>query len=284
LKELEMQHAERTITLPTGQHIAVYEWKPEQARGVVVLVHGMGEHAGRYEHVAAAFNRAGYALRSFDLPGHGKSDGTRGHIASNALSLDLVAGQIAEAQATYPGLPCFLYGHSMGGNIVLFYLLQRKPRLAGAIVTSPGLGTAEPVPAWKTLLGKAMYNMAPSLQMPNGLALAGLSRDPAVVAAYNADPLVHGKVSVRLGMDVLSNGREIIARAAEFPPVPLLLMQGSKDIVVSPQLTDQFAKGYSGDLTYKVWDGMYHELHNEPEQQAVLDTMIHWLDQHTVTV
>lgn len=272
--------AERKHTLADRSCIVVYEWKADQPKAVVFLVHGLGEHAGRYDHVAVALNRAGYSLIGFDHPGHGKSDGVRGHISSYDLVFDLIDQLRQEAAKQYPGLPQFVYGHSMGGNFVLYYLYKRQPKLAGAIVTSPGLGTADPVPVWKTTLGKVLYNLAPSFQMDNGLKREGLARDPAVVAAYNADPLVHGKISARLALDMLGHGKEMIADAGAFPAVPLLLMQGSKDMLVSPPMTDQFAKGFKGDLMYKVWDGMYHELHNEPEKQQVLDTITGWLDQH----
>lgn len=272
--------AERKFTLADKSCVVVYEWKAEQPKAIVFLVHGLGEHAGRYDHVAAALNRAGYSLIGFDHPGHGKSDGVRGHISSYDVVFDLIDQLRQEAAKQTPDLPQFVYGHSMGGSFVLYYLYKRQPKLAGAIVTSPGLGTADPVPAWKTTLGKVLYNLAPSFQMDNGLKREGLARDPAVVSAYNADPLVHGKISARLALDMLGHGREMIADAGGFPPVPLLLMQGSKDMLVSPPMTDQFAKGFKGDLTYKVWDGMYHELHNEPEKQQVLDTITGWLDQH----
>ncbi len=274
-----MQRLERTVMLPNQQSVRVYEWQPEVVKAVIVLVHGLGEHAGRYEHVAAALTQAGYLLTAFDLPGHGKSDGVRGHIASYDLVMDFVNRLLEEATAKYPNKPRFVYGHSMGGNIMLYYLLKRRPNLAGAVVTSPGLGTADPVPAWKSMLGKALYNMAPSMQMDNGLLLSGLARDASVVEAYKADPLVHGKISTRLGIDLLNHGQEIVRHAGEFPDIPLLLMQGSGDKIVSPQVTDQFAKNFRGDLTYRVWDGMYHELHNEPEKQQVLDAMVTWLDQ-----
>lgn len=275
-----MQRSERTTALPTGQKIALYEWRPQTPKAVVLLVHGLGEHAGRYEHVAKAFTDHGYALVGFDHPGHGKSEGVRGHIASYATVTDFITRLLSEMAGSYPGLPQFLYGHSMGGNIGLYYLLTCHPQLAGAIITSPGLGTADPVPAWKTLMGKVLYNVLPAMQMDNGLLLSGLAHDAAVIQAYKADPLVHGKISVRLGIEMLSNGKEIVAHAAQFPPIPLLLMQGSADPIVSPQVTDQFAKAFRGDLTYKVWDGLYHELHNEPQQTAVIATMVDWLDAH----
>ncbi len=273
-----MEHVEKPISLAGGKSIYTQEWKPDHAKAAVVLVHGLGEHSGRYQHVAGAFNRAGYALLAADLPGHGQTGGPRGHIPSYEVALDLISCMLDEARSRYPGLPVFLYGHSMGGNLVLYYGLQRQPNLAGMICTSPGLGVTEPVPGWKVLLGRILYNMLPAFQMDNGLDVNNLSHDPRVIEKYKNDPLVHGKVSARLGLDVIGNGEYIVAHAAEFPPIPLLLMQGSQDHIVNPPATERFAKRTGALLTYKVWDGLYHELHNEPQQGEVIAYMIGWLD------
>lgn len=275
-----MDQREWTVMTPEKLPVYAREWAPPVAKGAIVLVHGLGEHVQRYSHVAQSLTGAGYSLVGFDLPGHGKTPGTRGHIPSYPMVMDLITRMLEETNAKYPHLPHFLYGHSLGGNLVLYYAIHEKPRLSGVIVTSPGLGTSVPVPAWKTALGKVLYNMAPSFQMDNGLDITGLSHDQAVVEAYRKDPLVHPKVSTRLGLDTLANGRWIVEHASEFPPVPLLLMQGSADRVIDPKLTKRFADCFRGDLSFKMWEDGYHELHNEPNKQEVLKTMIEWLDEH----
>lgn len=274
-----MEHSEGKLTIPEGMCIYTQEWLPDVPKAVVLLVHGLGEHSGRYAHVAQAFNQAGYAVLSFDMPGHGHSDGVRGHIPSYDLVMKLIRQHLDEAAARFPELPRFLYGHSMGGNMVLYFCKTQKPDfLAGVMVTSPGLGTAAPVPAWKKLLGKMLFNMAPSFQMDNGLDRSGLSRDPAVEQRYSADPLVHGKISARLGMELIDAGEWIVHTAADFPPLPLLLMQGAEDRIVNPQMTKGFAEKTSAKITFKMWPGAYHELHNEPEKEQVIQTMIDWMD------
>lgn len=254
------------------------EWLPDaEPLAVVALVHGLGEHRGRYQHVAEAFTKAGYAVIALDLQGHGKSGGVRGHILSYESAVQDITHLLDEARSRHPGLPLFLYGHSMGGNLVLYYSMKQHPHLAGVICTSPGLGVAE-VPALKMLFGKIMYKLAPATQIENGLDVAGLSRDPEVAKAYSADPLVHSKISARLALDMIQSGQWMVENAASFPAMPLLLLQGSADRLVDPAMTDRFARGCPPALlTYKVFEGHYHELHNEPDKAETILLMIRWI-------
>lgn len=274
-----MQHSEYFWTTSDNLRIFGQEWKPEGSiKAAIAHVHGLGEHAGRYEHVAKAFCDQGYSLTSFDLRGHGKSEGIRGHAPSYDALMSDISKNIDLTREHFPGVPVFIYGHSLGGNLVLYYCLTQKPTLKGAIVTSPGLGTAAPVPAMKLALGKLMYNLFPATQMDNGLDQSGLSRDSEVAKVYSEDPLVHGKISARWALDMLNNGKYIIQHAGEFP-IALLLMQGTADRLVSPPLTKAFANAAPiSKITYKEWEGFYHELHNEPEKQQVLKVMTDWLD------
>jgi alpha-beta hydrolase superfamily lysophospholipase len=243
------------------------------------LVHGLGEHTGRYSHVAEHFTRAGFVLAGCDLPGHGQSEGKRG-----CMSFEEGVGEIdrllQETAARHPGCPQFLYGHSMGGALVLYYSLERRPEITGAIVTSPGLASGSPVPGWKFTLARIMSRVYPTLQIANGLDRNNLSHDPEVIRAYENDPLVHDRISARLGFDTLTLGDRIIEQAVDFP-IPLLLMQGDQDFLVSPKATAAFAQRVPAQkLTYKVWEGLYHETHNEFEKDQVIQTMVDWLNQH----
>ena len=281
-----MHHFDFTRQGMDGLSLYFQGWEPEDSPvAVVCLVHGLGEHSGRYAHVAAALNEAGYALLGFDLRGHGKSGGARGHSPTCDAMLDDVDQLLAEAAARYPERPRFLYGHSLGGGLVLWHALQccspaggQSPRdVAGVIATGPTLRTATRPPGWKVAVGKVTYSLLPAMSMSNGLDRSALSRDPQVVEQYNSDPLVHDRVSARLGMDILRNGEASLARATEFP-VPLLLMHGAADRITSPGASQEFARSLDGKCTLKVWDGLYHEIHNEPEKQEVLETMIRWMD------
>lgn len=265
---------------PDGTNLHVYSWNGLKApKGVICLVHGLGEHAGRYTHVAQALTDAGYEMLGFDLPGHGKSDGKRGSTGSYEKLMEHISRLLSEAHRAYPGLPRYLYGHSMGGNLALYYLLRQKPAVQGAIITSPGLQPGQTVAPAKLFLGKIMCRLAPQFTMSNGLDLMNLSHDPQVIQVYQDDPLVHDKISAEMGINMIRNGAWIIDHAAECK-VPLLLMQGSADHLVPPTATQSFAEKATGcSLTYKIWDGFYHETHNEPQKSQVLQTMIDWLDQ-----
>ncbi len=261
-----------------GLTLQACNWQPEaDLRGVVCLVHGLGEHLGRYRQVAAYFTNAGIGVLSFDLRGHGKSQGKQGYIPSYDILLDDVQRLLTEAGTRYPAKPIFLYGHSLGGNLVINYALRRKPSLIGVISTSPFLHPGFNPPASKLALGKIMYSVWPGFTMPNGLELQALSKDPRVVDAYINDRLVHNHLSARLGLDMLKSGEWAMNHAAELS-VPLLLMHGDADRLTSASASREFARGAGEKCTLKIWDGGYHELHNEPEQREVLGYMLNWME------
>ncbi len=265
---------------PDGLRLFAQGWQPAAgSRAVVCLVHGGGEHSGRYDHVAAALTGASYAVLAFDLRGHGRSEGPRGYTPSFDVLLDDIGHLLDEAAQRFPGQPRFLYGHSLGGSLVLNCALRRHPALAGVIATSPFLRPAFTPPAWKVILGRVMSRIWPTLSMYNEVDVQALSRDPAVVQRAIADPLNHNRISARAGIDILAAGEWAIAHAAEFP-LPLLIMHGGADALASVEASRQFATRVPGDCTFKLWEGLYHETHNEPERQDVLAFVVNWLEAH----
>jgi alpha-beta hydrolase superfamily lysophospholipase len=257
-------------------------WKPGgEPAAVICLVHGLGEHIGRYEHVASFLTDDGYVLTGFDLRGHGRSEGPRGHAPTYDLLMDDVEDFLREAAQRYPKAVQFLYGHSLGGNLVVNFCLRRRPSLKGAVVSGPAFRPAFRPPVWKLTMGKWVYSLWPKLAMPNGLERAALSRDPAVVRAYEADPLVHDKISARLGLDLLNSGEWALTHAAELP-LPLLLMHGSGDRLTSPQASEEFARKAGKFCTLKIWNGLYHEIHNDPEKAEVVAFMAAWIRKQLV--
>jgi acylglycerol lipase len=275
-----MKHIESEWETPDHIKLFTHHWEPEIiTRAVIVLVNGLGEHGGRYKHVAKFFTDSGVAVIGFDHRGHGKSGGSRGHIASYDRACDDVQHFIDEAHAIYPGRPCFLYGHSLGGAMVLYHGFNRKSNLNGIICTAPVLEPAEPVGTVKLILAKTLSRIAPSFTMDNGLDRTGLSRDPTIETAYSSDPLVHGRISASLGMDLIRHGKWMKSLKTVYP-YPLLVMQGDADRIVSPDATREMAGNLLGDVTYKEWPDFYHELHNEPEKEQVLKTILDWVNSH----
>jgi alpha-beta hydrolase superfamily lysophospholipase len=276
-----MSETRITAKSKDGLTLVGREWKPAGAmRGAVCLVHGHGEHTGRYPHVAAAFNQAGYALLGLDLRGHGQSEGQRGFTPSYDAFLDDIDAALSETSSRFPSLPLFIYGHSLGGNLVLYHAVRRKPALSGVIASSPLLRLAFEPPAWKTTMGRLMSNIWPAFSMQSGLEQAALSHDQEVVRAYAADPLVHDRLSARLGTGFLDAGQWLIDHGTELA-LPLLIYCGSQDRIVSADACREFAAKVKGDCTIKIWEGLYHECHNEPQKAEVLAFVMKWLKAHT---
>ncbi len=260
-----------------GLEMYARSWKPEAPKAVVVLVHGHGEHVNRYPHVAETFTKARYALQGFDLRGHGQSGGQRGHTPSYESLMADIADFSADATKRYPGLPVFLYGHSMGGNQVINYVLRSAGNLKGVIATGPWLRLAFDPPPAQVLLAKVLNKIAPSFSLASTLNQSDLSHDEKVVQAYATDPLVHNKISVRLYSSIYSNGLSALEHAAEVK-IPMLLMHGSADKITSAKASEEFATKAGKIVSLRIWDGFYHEIHNEPQKAEVLRTMVSWLD------
>ncbi len=256
----------------------LYIWPVKHPRLVILLIHGLGEHAGRYAHVARFFNEHGIAVLAADLPGHGRAAGPRGHARGLKHLFQTVDQLMEEAARHYSGVPVVLYGHSMGGNVVLNYLLRRRPDVAGVIATSAWIRLPEPPPAVKVAAGRIMRYVWPSLALPNGLDPEAISRDPEVVRAYREDPLVHDKISAALGAGMLDAARYLDTWQGELA-VPVLLMHGSADRLTAWQGSSEFAERANGPVTFQLWEGGYHELHNDPQKEQVLTAMIEWLEQ-----
>jgi len=258
-------------------------WEPEgKPKAIVCLIHGLGEHTGRYAHVGEALNEAGYALFGFDLRGHGQTGGPRGHIPSLNVVLQDIQQFIEFQKQNHPGSPIFLYGHSLGGLFALVYAFQYPDGIKAVIVTGVALHSPLLEQKSKVAMVKVLGSLFPSMIIPTGLDPATISRDSAVVQKYANDPLVHGKSSLGLGKTTLEAVNLCFTRAKAFS-LPLLVMHGKKDTLVYSSGSEEFAKlagEKNKDVTLKLWDGLYHEIHNEPEQAEVFKVMIEWLDRH----
>jgi alpha-beta hydrolase superfamily lysophospholipase len=255
-------------------------WEPENPpKGVIILVHGLGEHIGRYStHFADHFSNEGFSILTFDLPGHGKSGGKRGHIKDYEDFNKLLSAGISYAKNKYPSLPIFLYGHSLGGLIVLEYSIQIKSAINGVIVSAPVLDVNEPIPPVKLALAKIMNKISPSFTLDSGLNRNMLSRDKSVIERYNADPLVHGHTSARMGMFIIEKGAFVLNNAKKVS-LPTLIMVGSAEGIVSKKAIHDFCEK-SDKCSEKIWTDLYHELHNEPEKMNILKFTTEWIAGH----
>ncbi len=269
-----------SCTLPGNDGYALFcrAWRPAEAPvASIALVHGLGEHSGRYEHVGRYFAGKGYFVAAVDLRGHGRSEGQPGHVNRFQDYLNDVKTLIDYTREQSPAVPLFLLGHSMGGLIALVYALNYPDGLTSVIASAPGLRGRVHIPAWKAALGKAMSSLYPALSMPSGLDAAGVSRDPAVVQAYIADPLVHDKVTARWFTEFMEAGRRAMAEAHSLA-APALIVQGSEDQLVDPAASKEFFERISLDKKqYIEYEGLYHEVFNEPEKAAVLADVQAWL-------
>ncbi len=275
-----MSHFELERKGLDGTSLYFQGWQVEGApKGVVCLVHGLGEHSGRYNHWGEWLNQAGYGMLSYDLRGHGKSEGLRGHVNSFEEYYKDTDLLIKEARERYASIPCFLYGHSLGSIIVCGYVLDRKPQIQGVVLSGLAIKTSLQEQKGKIFLARLVGSVMPKGGMESGLIPETISRDNEIVARYKADPLVHSKVTFGFGRSSLSALSYIDQHAGEWS-LPVLVMHGEQDKLGYADGSREFAGRVRGDCTLKIWPGLYHEVHNEPENRQVFEFLRQWLDTH----
>lgn len=265
------------LTAKDGTSLYGREWPVKDPKSVICLIHGLGEHIGRYEHVAEFLNANQVSLFGLDLRGHGQSEGKRGHTPSHEMLLNDVEELLMYARAEYNDLPIFLYGHSLGGNIVANYILQKNTNeLQGVIISSPWLELAEEPADWQLKLAKFFSNVVPSLTQSNRLNVGDLTNDDEINLAYKNDPLVHDRISTRMFISCYRQGLWALENAPK-NKLPLLVFHGSEDAITSSHATQAFAKNAADEVTYKLWEGTKHEPHNDMDKKEVLRTMSEWI-------
>lgn len=252
------------------------KWVPEQYDRVMILVHGIGEHIERYDHVAAFFMKQRFLVIGIDHYGHGKSDGLKGASKGFEFMFDYLQDFLKYVNDLY-AKPQVMYGHSMGGGVLTGFLLKRQPQLASAIISAPALIIASKPGAVLRGLLKVLNLLVPHIRIPQGLPIEKISHDPAAVEKFRNDPLRHGKLSFRLAHDMIENGHWCLQHA-DLLKVRTLLIHGNADEFTSVDGSRLFAaRAPAGMLTYKEWEGMYHEMHNEIESATVLQFIGAWL-------
>ncbi|PSQ55256.1 MAG: alpha/beta hydrolase [Bacteroidetes bacterium QH_10_64_37] len=273
-----------SLTTHDGLSLYTQRWTPDRdAAAVVLLVHGYAEHCGRYDHVAEAFVDRGAAVHAYDQRGYGRSDGRRAYVdrfEQYLADLDLFRRHV---QTKTPDVPVFLFGHSMGGLVALLYVLNRTPDLRGLFLSAPAIEVNPDLAPILRKLAQVLGRLVPTLPTVR-FSGGSISRDPAVVAAARNDPLnYYGRTLARTGAELLRAGEEAQSRLHELQ-TPFIVLHGTADPLATPAWSRRlYERAVAEDKTLKLYDGLYHETFNEPEQEEVLRDLGTWLAERMPT-
>ncbi|MCG6882095.1 MAG: alpha/beta hydrolase [Deltaproteobacteria bacterium] len=277
-----MNHETGFLNENEGHGIFYQYWLPEgDLKAVLLVVHGLAEHCGRYMNLINHFLPLGYAVFGFDLPGHGKSHGKRVYVDRFEEYTETLSVYLDKVRNLHHEIPIFLVGHSMGSLVSTLFLTRRELEFSGAVLSGAGVvKVPDNISSFTILAGKVFSVLLPKIGLI-GLDVNGVSRDPSVVRAYEEDPLVHtGKTTARLAAEILRVMKDIPGQANRIT-LPILLLQGGADKLVDPAGARMlFDTVGSPDKTLKIYEGLYHEIFNEPERDQVLIDMESWLESH----
>ena len=274
-------HIEGHREIAPGRSAYWQAWLPSaQVRAVIVIVHGFGEHSGRYAYVGNRLAAAGFAAYAADYRGHGRSDGRRANIERMALIVADLGCFVRFAAERHPGLPVFMIGHSVGGLISLQYATEPETTLHGLVLSAPAVEVMVGSALQRRLAG-VLSALMPDLQVTALDAEHKISRDPEVTRAYREDPLVyHGRIKARTGAEILMTMAGLPARLPRLS-LPLLILHGTGDLICDPAGSTMVHNRVSSpDKTVRRYQDLYHEVFNEPERDEVLTDLRHWLEQH----
>jgi len=276
-----MNHVEGNFKGVRNANIYYQAWLPEgNVKAVLLIIHGLGEHCGRYMNVVNHFVPLGYAVYGLDHIGHGKSEGMREVVERFTDYIDPLTVYHEMVKGWQTGKPLFLLGHSMGGLILSYYLLDHQADFRGAVISAPLIKVSDNISQATIIMGKILSALAPKMGLLP-LDAKSISRDPEVVKAYVNDPLVfHGKTPARLAAELLKAMLRVTAEAGKIT-LPFILVQGSEDRLVDPGGAQTlYDKASSKDKTIRIYEGLYHEVFNEPERARVLKDVETWLAAH----
>ncbi|MBL7067548.1 MAG: alpha/beta hydrolase [Candidatus Marinimicrobia bacterium] len=256
-------------------------WFPEDdVKAVVLLVHGLGEHSSRYAHVAEFLTSKNIGIETFDLRGHGKSDGARAFVRSFDEYLQDVEIFYSRVLGRHPDLPLFIYGHSMGATISALYVITRNPDINGVLLSGILLKIGDDIPPILIKMSSIIGKYAPKMKTTK-LDANSLSRDPKIVENYDNDPLNYrAGIPARTGLELLTAMRRIQVQMEKIT-LPIMIMHGSCDKITNPDGSiDLYEAVASNDKTLKMYNGFYHEIHNEPEKNRVFEDIFSWINDH----
>lgn len=277
-----VRRSQAYFSAPDGERLFRRAWMPPTPRRTLAIVHGFAEHSGRYDHVGAWFAARDCAVHAYDQRGHGRSDGERGHVDSFSCLIDDLETFLDVVRREHPEQPLFLLGHSMGGLVTASLLADRKPDLAGAIVTGAPLALGPGASGTRLRIARALRRFAPRWKLRAGLAASELSRDPEVVKAYESDPLVFRHVSTTFAAELL----DAAARASDAGMrvrTPTLLLHGEADRLCPPLGSRSFHGQLRGaGHRLRLYPRLRHEILNEPEQDQVFEDVLGWIEEREV--
>lgn len=265
-----------------GTKLICKTWQPtDPPKAVLFIVHGLGEHMGRYEEMAKVFIDKQLAVFAFDHRGHGQSEGKKGHAESMEQFVEDVEYALMQCRSLFLDIPVFLLGHSMGGQIVASYLDKVKSKeINGAIISSAWFQIANPPPPWQIKLIKRLKSLFPALTQSNRLDPKNISSVPSEVEAYQKDPLIHDKISLALFNALFQNGLRLIHKAQEVK-IPVLVCHGNRDQITATLGSEQYANNLGEHAEFKIWANAFHEPHHDKEKVKVMQFYADWVLEKT---
>jgi alpha-beta hydrolase superfamily lysophospholipase len=277
-----MKHKTYSWTQRDRKTIFANCWSPEKESDKTILfVHGLGDHSGRYNNWAEKFSTKGFNFFAVDLYGHGKSSGKRGHARSLDVLLDDIDLMFEKAGELFPGSRLVLYGHSMGGNLVLNHVIRRNRPVDAVIVTSPWLKMYREPSYALIVVASIARKFYPSLTVRTPLKAEQISHDRDVNSTYSNDPLVHNRISLQLFFELYNSGLYAMRNVYKIN-YPFLIMHGTADTITSPKASENYVMNTGKRTTLKLWEGQYHELHHEAVADEVFQYIIDWLQEYNL--
>lgn len=278
---MPMDIAVKYARLPHGMVYHYQQWIPEEAIALVVFVHGLGDHVGRYGLLTRTLTTAGCACAMFDQRGHGRSEGRRGHVDRFMDWVDDLASFVQfSAAALPPATPLYVVGHSLGALIGINYLLTHAAPVSGLVAMSPAFAPTVQIPQWKRRLGTRVARLMPELSIDNGVRIDALTREAVEVEALKHDPLFHRRITLGAGCEIVKN-LELVGGLPHRIHVPVLVLGGSADQVCDPAAMVHFAKGLPHpESAYHLYQGMYHDLLHDVGREQVAADLTGWIARH----
>ncbi len=269
-----VNHQQFNLVSTDGTILRGRFWKPDTSPvATICLIHGIGEHSGRYDAWARRFCRQGIMVYAMDYRGHGESEGQRGHAGHIGELLDDIGALVRRCKRNFGDIPGFIYGHSMGGNLALIFLMRRRQDFAGAIITSPWLELVKPPRPFLRKVGLWMDGFFPDLSLSTGLKSNQMSSLPKRIEEADNDPLMHSKITLRMFNEIDKSAAEVISFRIPVR-IPLFLLHGEKDQITKPEATEAFYKNNPELFKLKLYPGALHELHNEPAADEVFQDIL----------